>query len=1274
MDLTIKELCEFLEAKIPTELQSREEQVVKAINARYTTLEAGDVFFDINNDCEDLRLINPKLSPFIISERNIEDYNLSIPVVKINNALERYVQLCKKMIDEYPRVVRIAVTGSTGKTSMKETIAAILGNIAATNKTFSNQNNIYFLSKRLPNVLDDDLHFYVQEACVKVYEDINLTQKLAEAFQPNIVVMTNIYDNHAEVYENRETTFKIKASLVEKMGEDGIALLNLDDDILKEYKPNCRVIYYSLENPKADIYASNIKVTNEGTMFDIHWQGRVIKGVHCSLIGRPNIYNCLVAVVIGSINGADDELLARSIAKTNLAYSLRQNHLKIGPYNLFIDCFNASLESIEHDMATMDDLEPGNGGRKVAVVGDIAELGEKAEDIHTKIGQHIAKHNIERLFCFGEYSNYIYKGAIENNPNLQVEAFTDRSELEKSIKKYIKPGDLILWKASRNTHIELSIDNIFGTDYYPLYPNDYDTEALVHIFPSKYSEYEKASRYYKMGEPVGGLLKHNIKKGSFEYCTYENGVKYIRNNSLLRNVEIPQNIDSIPVRSIGDRAFYRGEIVSVEIPDSVINIATNAFLRCENLINVKLSDHIKFIDYSAFAYCTGLEEINIPQSCLLIRRKAFQHCKRLRTITIVGTETLIEEGAFEGSDKVRIKCKADSLAQKYAIENQIPYIIIGKDHAESEVITPPNEEKTIEINSFNWRDIGDRSRLNINITIDGGKDDILWYEIDKKWKKFVCDDRIDAVVVSLLLFAIRGKYTKIKSKFPISERLKYQLTNHLIPQIVDFEGEKKAVAVIIDAPTTNKVYDKEMIANATGFSGGVDSFATLYEYGHNSNAPKDYKVNFLNFYNIGAFHGINNGKRSYALSRDLYERQANDMVNFANKYEYNALVVDSNLALFIRAHFNSEEYGLLRKFQNSATERNIGTTLLFQKLFTRFYYSSGHTLREFKLDLDESSALWEQYAVQFFSTENINFYISNRNWTRMEKVKRVAELPEAYDNLQVCLVSSKNCGVCSKCKRTLMNLDVLGEDVLKRFSKSFDIETYKNDYRESFFSSIWKEKDSDNYAEDILKFAMDNNSDLIKNPPVDDETKKYTYRYEKSRISVMRFPSHLSDEICLLINDESDDNFRVEGIFDRKWAKVCLSDGRTGYINLNSIQLKEFHKAEKMELNSGNSIKLKVGKKYGILPMFHPQNGNEQVYYSVDNNNIAYVNKMGWIFAVSEGTTVLTARSETGIVAKCNIFVSDSTNGSNAKRKFKKFLRRILPKRIIKWIKKYLSN
>lgn len=1272
MNFTIKELCDHLEAEVPAELIECQDQRVAGINARYTTLEKDDAFFDINNDCEDLTLINPKMCPFIISDREIEEGSLEIPVVKINNALDRYVGLCKLFVDEYPDTVRIAVTGSTGKTSMKETIAAILGNIASTEKTFSNQNNIYFLSKRLQKVMPNDLRFYVQEACIKIYEDINLTQKLAIAFQPKVVVMTNIYDNHAEVYGDRETTFRIKSSLVEEMGYDGIALLNMDDDILRNYHPRCKAIYYSLENPEADIYAGNIKISNEGTSFDIHWQGRVIKDVFCHMIGRPNIYNCMAAFAIGSLNGIDDEFLVRSINKVHISYSLRQNHMKIGPYNLFVDCFNASLESIENDMKTMADLSPDEGGRKIVVVGDVAELGEKAEDIHTRIGATIVRYKMDKFFCYGQYSDRMYEGAKEENPEAPITAFTDLSELAKAVREYIRPGDLILWKASRDTHIELPIDELFGTDYYPLYPRDYDTEALVHLYPAEPEEKSTFIKsFYRMDKPAGGLLGLHMQGAEFEYCQYENGVKFVRYDSSNINAIIPMEYNGIPVRSIGDRAFYKKEITSVSIPDSVMNISTNAFLRCYNLRDVKLSENIKFIDFSAFAICTALEEIRIPKCCLLIRRKAFYQCKRLKTVVIEGMNTRLEEEAFLECHDVRIVCRKGSLAEKNAVEQGMTYCLLEDDGSRGEWITSIGHKKEIVIHGLYWGEHNGKSRLNIELSVGDEKPDTIWYEVDSKWKQYMCDDRVDAIVVSLLLFAIRGRYSKIRSALPISEELKYQLTYHLITQIVDFEGAENTAAVELDMPTTNVVYKKNFVANGTDFSRGVDSFATLYEYGLNSDAPEDYKVNFLNVYNVGAIHGGDEGKRSKQSSKEMFTEQAESTVQFAEKYGYNALVVDSNLDMFVRSRFKMEPYGKLGKFQNSASERNIGTTLLFQKLFSRFYYASEHTMKEFKLSLDNSSALWEQYAVQFFSTENLRFYISNRDWTRMEKIERVIQLPEAYDNLQVCLVQSHNCGTCMKCKRTLMNLDVLGEDVLDRFANSFDLETYKNEHREIFFAGLWEDKDKDAYAGDIFRAAIETDSPLIQNLPICGSEYEYTYRYIKSRISVMSLPTFMSEEICLLTNDVNDEDLYVEGMYKRSWVKVRLSDGRPGYISAGNIRIDKVNPAETMSLNAGKSIVIGLGKKYGFLPVFAPNDGNEQVTYSIDNDRVAYVSKMGWVYAVAEGEATLTAVSRSGLVAKCQIVVKNTVK---KRSKLKNFFKRILPTGLKNWIKKHILH
>lgn len=1251
MKLTIKELCDFLEAEIPVELKEKQDNEVKAVNASHLALEKGDVFFDIPRDCEDLNVIDPNKCPFIISDRQINEGELRIPIVHVNNALDRYVALCRALVDEYPDTIRIAVTGSVGKTSMKETIASILSYVASVDRTQKNLNTIYFLSKRLQQIMSENLKFYVQEAAAWISEDINLTQKLAIAFKPKIVVMTNILDNHAEIYGNRETTFQIKSSLVEEMDQSGIAFLNMDDDLLREYRPSCQVIRYSLRNPRADLYASNIRVGNDGVHFDIHWRGSVIKNVFSTMIGEHNVYNCMVGFAIGSMNGADDELLIRAIARMRSNDPYRQNHMRLGQYDLIIDCFNSSFESIENNMVTMSHIVPKKGGRKIIVLGDIAELGEKANDIHTRIGEMVARYKTDHIFYFGKYANCVYEGAKKVAPDIPLFIFTDRELFEKSIREYIRPNDLMLWKASRDTHIDLSLDALFGTDYYPQrHPYNPEEESKIRSYP------DTADHCY-----------------DFEYCAYVNGIKIVRYTSICRNVILPESIGGISIRSIGYGAFRKKQIQSISFSNGLVHIGANAFLSCHNLLNVVLPKGLKFLDYSAFAYCIALEEISIPESCLLIRKKAFYQCMRLKTVIIEGMETHLEKGALLGCNKVRLKCKRGSEAEKFAMENVIPYILLDESNIEEMVITPEAKSKEIVIDSISWKSHNGKSRLNVRLSVGNDREDILWYEVDDKWKDYVNDDRIDAIVVSLFLFAIRGRYSKIRSAYPISARLKYQLEYHLIPQIVASE-ESDAVALEIDAPTINKVYEKVSIVNGTGFSRGVDSFATLYEYGNGSNAPEEYKVNCLNVYNVGAFHGIDRGKRFPRLSRELFEEQKEETMRFAQRYGYDALIVDSNLDLFLRTHFSAAEYGKLRMFLCSATERNIGTTLLFQKLFTRFYYASGQTLNNFLLSLDHSSGLWEQYAVQFFSTENIDFYISNRDWTRMEKIKRISEMPEAYDNLQVCLVDSKNCGSCLKCKHTLMELDVLGGDVLDRFKNSFDIEKYKAENRAEFFSQLWTEKDSDNYLKDILKEAIKNDSNLITNQPIQGQNTEYVYRYRKSRFSIMKYPTFLSEEIYLCTSSTNDDDLIIEGIHSSDWVKVALSDGRKGYINTASITLSQFHPAESMRLNAGDNLVLHWGKRYGLLPLFTPESGNEQVKYYVDNEQVVFLNKMGWIYATKEGDAVITAVSQSGLTAQCHVTVIFPLRKNIDPKGLKRKIARMLPTKTKQMLKSFLKR
>ena len=339
----------------------------------------------------------------------------------------------------------------------------------------------------------------------------------------------------------------------------------------------------------------------------------------------------------------------------------------------------------------------------------------------------------------------------------------------------------------------------------------------------------------------------------------------------------------------------------------------------------------------------------------------------------------------------------------------------------------------------------DRIKLSFLISKNENENECIWYEVEKKYKDCLCDDRIDGIVVSLLPIAMKSGYEVIESEYPISEKLYYNLTYHVIPQI--YNTDKKRTSIIkIKAPLIDHKYCGKIVA--AGMSRGVESFATLYEYGKTFEIP-EYRISHFTYFNNGSHHGVDNMERKSEYSnRELYEGQLRDTLDFCKKYKYDLISVDSNLTEAIKTIFGASSFHLTHTF------RNAGFVLILQKGIVKYYYSSAFNLDMFTLSLNTDSAQYEKWLLPYLDTENVEFYSSNQNWSRLEKIERIVKLEQSYDNLCVCLLDIKNCGICSKCKKTLMELDSLGEDVLDLYSKAFDVKKYKTLYRDKWFAEI----------------------------------------------------------------------------------------------------------------------------------------------------------------------------------------------------------------------------
>ena len=371
-----------------------------------------------------------------------------------------------------------------------------------------------------------------------------------------------------------------------------------------------------------------------------------------------------------------------------------------------------------------------------------------------------------------------------------------------------------------------------------------------------------------------------------------------------------------------------------------------------------------------------------------------------------------------------------------------------------------SEKKALVLNKIMREDTKEYSELAFELSFDG-KYEILWYRVKPEFGKYFCDDRADSFIVTFFTFAMERNFD-LHSLYPVSEKLWYQLTTQVMPQLaVTSKGIGHEIKIIADK--VSEPYQNER-GVGTGMSCGVDSFATLYEYTELCNIP-EYKITHLTHFNVGAHHG-QTGSFDPELQRKLYKKDVAMVQRFCDKYGYKLIAVDSNLTEVLDSFF-----GYLN-FSNTHTYRNIGVVLILQRLFSKYYYSPAVNLDHFVCRLEGDTAYYEKWLLPNLSTETTSFYNSNKNWTREEKLKQIVNFPQSYNWLKVCVKSDVNCCKCVKCMRTILGLEAIGKTEL--YAKAFDQRIVESSREQLKTYMLCQVKKGDQFYTEIYKEAVKN--------------------------------------------------------------------------------------------------------------------------------------------------------------------------------------------------------
>lgn len=332
----------------------------------------------------------------------------------------------------------VGITGSVGKTSTKEMIASVLKERYKVHKTAGNFNNHI----GLPLTIFD----FKREHEIGILEmgisDFGEMHTLASIANPDICVITNIGLCHLENLKTRDGILKAKTECFDHMRENGRVILNGLDDKLNTIKEvnGAAPVFYGREKDTA--YASDITDLGlSGIRIRLHLNGEA-REVTIPIPGEHNIYNALAAACVGHVLGMELEEICRGIENVETIGG-RSNLIHVKGMTLIDDCYNANPVSMKDSI----DVLSKAAGRKIAVLGDMGELGEKENELHAQVGAYLSEKNIDCLFCAGELSREIAREA-KKNPGCTVAHFSSKEELIPALLQEIKEGDTILIKAS----------------------------------------------------------------------------------------------------------------------------------------------------------------------------------------------------------------------------------------------------------------------------------------------------------------------------------------------------------------------------------------------------------------------------------------------------------------------------------------------------------------------------------------------------------------------------------------------------------------------------------------------------------------------------------------------------------------------------------------------------------------------------------------------------------------------------------------------------------
>lgn len=424
---------------------------IKGVSIDSRTIRQGDVFIAIRGKRLDghryiRQAVEKGAGALIVSSE--KSYSKDVAVINVSDTT-RALGLLAAFHRQRFHIPVIAVTGSTGKTTTKDMVAAVLKSKLNVLKSEKSENNQYGLPLTLLK-LNKSHDAVVLEMGTNQPGDIRWLSDIA---RPTVAIFTNIGESHLERLKSPLGVLREKQQLLNRMPRGAAVILNGDDPYLRKMaltRSDCHVIRYGIEH-KADYRASGISVENNGHIrFRVAGRACVLKTP-----ARHHVENALAAISCGRLLRIQYNALIAGLEAYTF-HGCRQEIKRIGKAIVIDDTYNANPVSFRAAIRTLDDLK--TSGKKVLIAADMLELGSKARQLHEAAGNMIARSSVDVVLTTGTYAAYMARAVRRGSSRIDVDHYPELNRLHARLKTLDGERNVFLVKGSRGMRMERTVE------------------------------------------------------------------------------------------------------------------------------------------------------------------------------------------------------------------------------------------------------------------------------------------------------------------------------------------------------------------------------------------------------------------------------------------------------------------------------------------------------------------------------------------------------------------------------------------------------------------------------------------------------------------------------------------------------------------------------------------------------------------------------------------------------------------------------------------------